>query len=100
MTRFVKVQDQCATYNVPTKEEYEDYRGKVNKSLSELQARITTLECRTANVGEKRMFDFGTAKECSLLCRMVQKLKAILCVMSQQRITMATIKSKSARTLT
>lgn len=63
MKRFVKVQGvgQYADYDVPTKEEYEDCCGKVSKRLGELQARITTLECRIANVGEIKMFDFGTA---------------------------------------
>mgnify|MGYP003298023813 CR=1 FL=1 len=47
MTRFVRVQDQYATYNVPTKEEYEDYRGKVNQCFERLNAKVEALECIT-----------------------------------------------------
>lgn len=47
MTRFVRVQDQYATYNVPTEEEYNDYREKVNQCFERLNAKVEALECRT-----------------------------------------------------
>jgi len=42
--RFVRVVDQCATYDVPTKEEYKDFRENVGYYLERLGSRIAVLE--------------------------------------------------------
>lgn len=38
--RFVKVQDQYASYNVPTKEEYEDLIEKLRETQKDLETRL------------------------------------------------------------
>lgn len=46
MTRFIRVQadGQYASYTVPTEEEYNDYREKVNQCFERLNAKVEALE--------------------------------------------------------
>lgn len=56
MTRFVRVQDQYATYNVPTEEEYNDYRKKVNQCFERLNAKVEALEKERSKKEEDRVY--------------------------------------------
>lgn len=54
MTRFIRVQadGQYASYTVPTEEEYNDYREKVNQCFERLNAKVEALEKERPKVEE------------------------------------------------
>lgn len=56
MTRFVKVQGvgSYADYDVPTKEEYEDFQQNIGKQLDKLESIIEALSPRTP-AGEEEL---------------------------------------------
>lgn len=56
MTRFVRVIDQYATYNVPTEEEYEDFQQRIGKQLDRLESRIATIEKMTPVEEESEVY--------------------------------------------
>lgn len=53
MISFVRVIDQHNTYYVPTKEEYDDYRERVNRCFERLNAKVEALENGTEKESPK-----------------------------------------------